>query len=244
MRTKTMILSALLGALGSVSVMAQTNVYSLNAVGYVNALIPPGFSILTCPLIASPDNTLNTLLPNTNNVYGGPNGGSPYHTQVYAFSGGAYTVIESAVSTGANASGWSAGGLTTINPGQAVFIYNPLTTNESATFVGTVPTGSLTNVLSPAYNLVGSIVPASGDIVTNPIMNFTNGQKQDQVFTFDTNAQNFVIFNYTPALGGWSSSGTLTNPTTITPAQGFFYYNNTAFQTLTNYWVENYSVSQ
>jgi hypothetical protein len=244
MRTKTMILSTLLGALGSVSVMAQTNVYSLNAVGYINAQIPPGFSILTCPLIASPDNTLNTLLPNTNQVYGGPNGGNPYHTQVYAFANGSYTVTENAISVSANPSGWSAGGLTTINPGQAVFIYNPLTTNETATFVGTVPTGSLTNVLAPGFSLVGSIVPASGDIVTNPIMNYTNAAKQDNVYTFDTNAQVFDIFNFTPGLGGWSSSGVLTNPTTLTPAQGFFYYNNTAFVTATNYWVENYSVAQ
>jgi hypothetical protein len=244
MRTKTMILSALLGALGSVSVMAQTNVYSLNAVGYINVQIAPGFSILTCPLIASPDNTINTLLPNTNNQYGGPNGGSPFHTTIYAFSGGAYNVTEVAESTNAAPSGWSSGGLTTINPGQAVFIYNPLTTNETATFVGTVPTGSLTNVLSPAYNLVGSIVPATGDLVTNSIMNFTNAQKQDQVVEFDTNAQNFETFSYTPALGGWSQNSSLTNPNVFTPVQGFFYYNNIAFQTVTNNWVENYSVAQ
>jgi hypothetical protein len=240
MRTKTMLLSALLGGLGSVSVMAQTNVYSLNVVGYINAQIPPGFSILTCPLIASPNNTLNTLLPNTNNVYGGPNGGSPYHTEVYAFSGGAYNVIESAVSTNANASGWSSGGLTTINPGQAVFIYNPLPTNETATFVGTVPTGSVTNVLSPGFNLIGSIVPASGDLVTNPIMLYTNAQKQDNVYSFDSVNQVFDIYNFTPALGGWSSSGVLSDPIVSNVYTGFFYNNSTTFQTVTNYWVENF----
>jgi hypothetical protein len=251
MRTKTMLLSALLGALGSVSVMAQTNVYSLNAVGYINVQIPPGWSILTCPLICSPDNTLNTLLPNTNNLYGGPavNGNPAFHTQVYAFGGGVYTFIESGVSTNANASGWSAGGSDiTINPGQAVFVFNPLSSNELATWVGTVPTGSLTNALAPGWNLVGSIVPASGDIVTNPIMNFTNGQKQDNVYTYDPVAQNFDIFNYTPGLGGWTSSGVLTDPATTNAAQGvtqgFFYYNTTTFTTATNYWVENYSVSQ
>lgn len=239
-----MLLSALLGALGSVSVMAQTNVYSLNAVGYINVTIPPGFSILTCPLICSPDNTLNTLLPNTNNVYGGPNGGNPFHTQVYAFSGGAYAVIENAESTAANASGWSAGGLTTINPGQAVFIYNPLTTNETATFVGTVPTGSLTNTLTPGWNLVGSIVPASGDIITNSIMNLTNAQKQDNIYAFDPVAQVFDIYSYTPGLGGWTTSGNLTDPKTSNVFQGFFYYNTTTFQTANTLWVENYSVSQ
>jgi hypothetical protein len=241
MRTKTVLLSALLGALGSVSVMAQTNVYSLNVVGYINAQIPPGFSILTCPLVATPDNTLNTLLPNTNNAYGGPNGGSPYHTQVYAFSGGGYNVIENAVSTNLNASGWSSGGLTTINPGQAVFIYNPLTTNETATFVGTVVSGPVTNVLSPGFNLIGSIVPATGDLVTNPIMNFTNAAKQDQVYAYDPTNQVFDIYSYTPGLGGWTSSSVLSDPIVSNVYTGFFYYNNTAFVTATNYWVEDYN---
>ncbi len=60
-----MLLSALLGTLGSVSLMAQsTNVYSLNAVGYINVTIDPGYNIISCPLIASPDNTINTLLTN------------------------------------------------------------------------------------------------------------------------------------------------------------------------------------
>ena len=50
MRTKTMLLSALLGTLGSVSLMAQsTNVYSLNAVGYINVTVQPGFNIVSCP---------------------------------------------------------------------------------------------------------------------------------------------------------------------------------------------------
>jgi hypothetical protein len=243
MRTKTVLLSTLLGALGSVSVMAQ-NVYSLNAVGYINVSIPPGWSILTCPLITSPDNTLNTLLPNTSNQYGGPaaNGNPAFHTEVYAFSGGVYTLIESAVSTAANASGWSQGGADiSLTPGSAVFIYNPLATAETATWVGTVPSGSQTNVLIPGWNLVGSIVPASGDIVTNSITDFTGANKQDNVYTYDPVAQNFDIFSYTPALGGWTSSGVRTDPATTNVTQGFFYYNTTTFQTATNYWVENFT---
>ena len=48
MRTKTMLLSALLGGLGSVSLMAQsTNVYSLNAVGYINITVQNPATILS-----------------------------------------------------------------------------------------------------------------------------------------------------------------------------------------------------
>jgi hypothetical protein len=248
MRTKTIILSTLLGAIGSVSVMAQTNVYSLNAVGYVNVTIPPQWSILTCPLISSPDNTLNTLLPNTNNQYGGPaaNGNPAFHTSVYAFSGGVFTTIETAVSTNLNATGWQGGGADiSLTPGSAVFVFNPLSSNEVATWVGTVPTGSLTNALIPGWNLVGSIVPASGDIVTNSITDFTNAHKQDTFYPYDPVAQQFDIYTYTPGLGGWTTNGgVLADPTISTVSQGFFYYNTTTFTTQTNFWVENYSVSQ
>jgi len=233
-----MLLSALLGALGSVSVMAQTNVYSLNAVGYINVTFPAGtYTILTCPLIASPDNTLNTLLNDTNGQY--------RHAQVYQFSGGTYTVTESGVSTAADPSGWATGGAdVTINPGQAVFFYNPTAAAMSATFVGTVPTGSLTNALNPGYNLVGSIVPASGDIATNSLIGLTNYTKHDFVYTYDPvngySSQDSVV---APGNGtGYNNEWTLGDPVTTNVAQGFFYYNNA---TGTNYgWVENYSVSQ
>ena len=48
MRTKALILSAFVGALGFTA--AQAQVYSVNAVGYVNKSIPAGFSIVANPL--------------------------------------------------------------------------------------------------------------------------------------------------------------------------------------------------
>merc|ERR1712202_39114 len=48
MRTKALILTAFVGALGIAGASAQ--VYSVNAVGYVNKSIPAGFSIVANPL--------------------------------------------------------------------------------------------------------------------------------------------------------------------------------------------------
>ena len=48
MRTKTLLLTAFVGALGFTA--AQAQVYSVNAVGYVNKSIPAGFSIVANPL--------------------------------------------------------------------------------------------------------------------------------------------------------------------------------------------------
>jgi hypothetical protein len=234
MRTKTMLLSALLGALGSVSVMAQTNVYSLNAVGYINVTLEPGYNIITCPLIASPDNTIATLLNNTNGAY---QSGSRNPAQVLQFTGGVYSASDEAASGNAP-SGWASGGTITINPGQAVFFFNPSTTNMSATFVGTVPTGLVTNALIPGYNLVGSIVPVIGDIVTNPISLFTNAQSSGRTVDFiDTYTPGVGYLQDIYSAGAWQSG----DPTLTNVYQGFFFFNG--FST-TNNWVEDYSVSQ
>jgi len=237
-----MLLTSLLGALSGVAVYAQTNVYSLNAVGYINVQIPPGWSILTCPLISSPDNTLGTLLPNTNEEFGRPG----FHTQVFAMVNGSYVSPESAVapSVSPDGSGWSLGGTAiSINPGSGVFIYNPFTSNLPVTWVGTVPSGSLTNALTPGFNLVGSILPTYGDLVTNSLTTLTNPTSHDVIYTYDAIAQSFSYYEYFPAFHGWGFDGSTSNlqdPTTTNIVQGFFYYN--ASTTTTNNWVENYSI--
>jgi hypothetical protein len=224
MRTKTVLLSALLGALGSVSVHAQ-NVYSLNAVGYINVVANPGFNIISCPLIASPDNTINTLLVNTNGQY--------KKMQVWAFNPTNNPQYFEEIGSG---SGWNNGGLTTINPGQAIWFNNISNSPVTITFVGTVPTGVSSNTLYPqSFNLVGSVVPASGDIVTNSIMNFTNFVKKDQVWTFNP-TNNPSYFETIASSSAWNNG----DPQLAVVGGGFWYLNN---QATNNYWVENYSVN-
>jgi len=240
-----MLISALLGALSSVSVMAQTNVYSLNVVGYINVSIAPGWSILTCPLVCSPDNTLNTLLPNTNGYFNqvGP---PALHTLVYAWTPGqGYVVQEEAVVASVNNSntGWRYGGADiALSPGSAAFVYNPFSAPLSATWVGTVVSGTnLVNPLVPGWNLVGSIVPASGDLVTNSLIMLTNGQKQDLLYTYDP-VLTWTEYTYNAADAAWTEGGVVTDPVTTNITQGFFYYNTTRFVTETNNnWVESYN---
>jgi hypothetical protein len=240
MRTKTLALSALLGMIGAASALAQTNVYSVNAVGYINMTFPANsYSIVTCPLVCSPDNTLNTVLNDTNGQY--------KKAKVYAFAGGAYTSTETGVGTGANASGWSGGGADiTLNPGVAAFFYNSTAAAMTATFVGTVPQNgayNMTNSLIPGWNLVGSIVPAAGDLSTNPITSLTNINNKDFVYTYD------------PTNGGYSGRDTVVgslaghgynnrwsggDPIIDQVGYGFFYWNN---QSTNNPWVENFSIN-
>jgi len=246
MRTKTLALSAVLGLIGSASVMAQ-NVYSVNAVGYVNVTFPANsYTILTDPLVASPDNTLSNVLPNLNGQY--------KKAKVYAFAGGNYTSIEVGESTSLAPSGWSLGGADiTLNPGQAVFFYNSTASAMSATLVGQVPQTStgvvtpnlpngLTNTLIPGYNLVGSIVPASGDLSTG-LAALTNITKKDFVYTYDpTNGGYSGKDNVTaPGKGiGYNNQWSLGDPIIDQTGFGFFYFNN---QTTNETWVQSFSVN-
>jgi hypothetical protein len=235
MRTKTMLLSALLGTLGSVSLMAQsTNVYSLNAVGYVTVSIPPGYSILSCPLIASPDNTLNTILNASNGAFSG--------LKFYGWNLSAASYYPSASAT---ATKWAAGGGTnTLNPGQAAFVFNPDTTNMTATFVGTVPSGSLTNYIAAGpniYTLTASILPVSGVLTNtgNAALGFSVQTPHDVFYTFNDTLGAASGFN--PSVSVKPNGQFTSTPIVSNLASGFFYYNTAA---TADAWVENFSVGQ
>jgi hypothetical protein len=239
MRTKTLALSAVLGALGATSLVAQTNVYSLNAVGYINVTLPQGFSIVTCPLICSPSNTVANLFPNTPAA-----GGAYQYCTVYPYVNGVgFGVSDNAGEYAPNGTGWQHGGLETLNPGQAIFFYNASGADLSTTFVGTVPQGSLTNQLVTGFNLVGSIVPTSGDLSTNSISgNFAPGgfQAADTLFLFDTGPQSYEV---TKSVNLSQTAWNHGNPVTSNVYEGFFYYNSNYNSQGTENWVENFSIN-
>jgi hypothetical protein len=225
MRTKTMLLSALLGGLGSVSLMAQsTNVYSLNAVGYINVTVQPGFNIVSCPLIASPDNTINTLLTNGTGQY------KKWQFWGYSPSGGYKEEI-------GTATGWNGGGTSVLAPGQAAWLFNPGSSPSNVTFVGTVPSGSLTNTLTHnSFNLVSSVLPTSGDLITNTLMNLTTATKKDQVWMFTAGAGGGYKETIATATG-WNAG----DPAQANVGGGFWYFNA---QATNNNWIESFSVGQ
>ncbi|HOP98077.1 MAG TPA: hypothetical protein PLH97_00315 [Verrucomicrobiota bacterium] len=140
MRTKTLLLSAAALVAGLASSVAQSNVYSVNVVGYVNQPMPTGFRIIANPLDA-PTNTLNALLSS-----------APSGTQLYKWNGSGYT---SSTKLGAN---WIPD--LTLVPGEGAFIN--VTTTFTNTWVGEVLQGDLTNALPAGLSLVGSMVPQAG----------------------------------------------------------------------------------
>jgi hypothetical protein len=106
----------------------------------------------------------------------------------------------------------------------------------SATFVGTVPQGSLTNTLPAGYSAVGSIVPISGDLATGSIPNLDSfAASGDYVYYFSSALQGYAPTVPFYEFGAWSS-----DPTTTNVAEGFLYYND---QGSTETWVETFSIN-
>jgi hypothetical protein len=245
MRTKTMLLSALLGGLGSVSVMAQTNVYSLNAVGYINVTIYPGFNMVTCPLITSPDNTVATVLNNSNGALTGDvvffwNASSSIYTSDSARS------IGTGKTQTTNASGWISG-TNLAAPGVGFWVESVATSNTTLTFVGTVPSGLITNALVTGFNLVGSAVPMSGDIVTNSLAALTNYNIGDVVYVWNASNATYATYTSVASTSKAANSGTyhtnwtsLGDPVVPNVGEGFWYEGLSS----TVNWVENFSVAQ
>jgi hypothetical protein len=195
-------------------------------------------------------NDLNVTLNNSTGAYGG--------AVVYQFVNGHGYGNQEVGNPGSFGGGWAGGGGDiTLNPGQAVFFYNPNPVsggsagNMTATFVGTVPQGTLTNTLVAGYNLVGSIVPTSGDLVTNSITAFSVANSGDYIYFFNSAASGSHQVGFenqdSYTFGSWGgTTGPLDpniaangDPQSTAVSQGFFYYNaNTTEQ-----WVETFSVN-
>jgi hypothetical protein len=176
MRTKTLLLSAAVGAAGLLAVNAQ--VYSVNSVGYINLTIPVGFSMIANQL-NSGNNTVGSLFPA---VADG--------TTLYKFNGVGYDI-------NFYDEGWGNPAMT-LNPGEGAFIRvvgSPL----SVTFVGEVPQGSASNQTIPAgFSIRSSTVPqaASLDAMSFPAVD------GDTVYRFNNATSSYITSVYDEGWGG------------------------------------------
>lgn len=196
MRTKTVLLTAALGAVSIATSVAQT-VYSVNAVGYVNVTVPAGqFALLANPLNQG-DNKVATILPDV-----------PVNTVVYV-----YDAATSAFSAATKrATGWTGGGASAVlAPGQGFFVKNAGTTDMTITFVGEVPQGDLKADFGAGFNLLGSLVPQSGKVETELKL---PAQVNDKVYLYGAAGYTTITKRAT----GWTPGG----EPTVGVAQGFW----------------------
>jgi hypothetical protein len=176
MRTKTLLATAALAAAGVASMSAQ--VFSVNAVGYVNVTIPKGFSMLSNPLNAE-KNTVGATLA-----------AAPDGTTVYTFGAAGF-------SANIKDFGEFGDGNAAFAPGGGVFVLAqaPFT----VTFVGEVPQGALSNPLPKGLSIRSSIVPQEGRLDT--VLGFP-AQDGDTIFQWDNAGGKYKQSDFD--FGDWS----------------------------------------
>jgi len=184
MRTKTLVLSSLLG-LAALPLVAQTNVYSVNAVGYVQVSFPANqYKMFSNPLNTT-NNTIGSLLANV-----------PTFSNLYKWTGTSYQVATMTFG------GWDQPAIT-LNPGEGAFFQaNAAFTN---TFVGEVLQGNLTNSIPAGYSIRSSQVPQSADVIAlglDPAL-----QAFDNLYKW--NGTGYTV--YTKTFGGWDPSTPVIN---------------------------------
>lgn len=179
MRTQILLASAALAAAGAFTASAQ--VYSVNAVGYVNVAVPGnGFGLIANQLNATGGNAVSNV------VSGVPDG-----TLVYLWTGTGFSI--STFDLGE----WDNGGQA-LGPGKAAFVRNPGATALTVTFVGEVPQGTLTTALGAGFNLVSSQVPQAGNLQS--ALGYTPADG-DLVYKWNPATQGYSIFTFD--LGEW-----------------------------------------
>jgi hypothetical protein len=181
MRTKALLLGAMIGAASLATSMAQ--VYSVNIVGYINVPIGHGWNLIANQLNNTAGNTIGNLFPSPTTsiavyVYDAP-------TQNYL-----------------NANwdprfGWDDDSIV-VDPGAGMFVYNPGTA-WTATFVGEVKTGAQTINLVHGWQLIAPVVPQTGLLETE--LNYTPSPSGDAIYVYDNATQNYFNYNWDSRFG-------------------------------------------
>lgn len=138
-------MAAAIGLAGVAGANAQ--VYSVNAVGYVNTALVQGFNMINNPLVPE-DNLVSTLFADL------PNGGIVYK---YVDAGdGTFTWEANALQFG----NWSVP-TQTLDPGEGAFVNSP--SPVTITFIGEVAQGDASNITIPGgLSVVSSATPRAG----------------------------------------------------------------------------------
>jgi len=220
MRTKALLSVAAIAA-SAISAMAQSNVYSLNIVGYATVTIPSGYSLLANPLSAGATNGANEIMA--------PIDGEQILT--WNASTSSYNSVSYLQAFG----GWVDDNFASANPpslppGVGFFFKNPNATTN-ITFVGqVVPGPASTNkiTLSAGYSMIGSALPANvSDITAAPVsLPLIDGM---QILTFNSTTSTYNSSSYLVAFGGWVDDNFASVPApSYSIGQGFFFKNPNA----------------
>jgi hypothetical protein len=203
MRTKALLLTAALAAAGVSTSVAQ--VYSVNAVGYVNLTLPVGFSMVANPLNAGTGNNTVAKLFAPANL-----SAAPANCRVYVYNNatGGYGTATFQPATGT----WT--GTTAsaeILPGDGVFFENRTAAPLTATFVGEVMQGPLSTPIPQGFSIKSSQVPQAIDPdsatqLPNAAERFPGGTTGDRVYRYNPATGGYTTYSWQNALNAYNPS--------------------------------------
>jgi hypothetical protein len=183
--------------------MAQ--VYSVNAVGYVNVSLAPGFNLVANQFTASSYAVSNILVS------------APLGATVFVFVNNNYqtSILDEF------GSGWS-NPMLQLPLGGGFFIQNPGGAT-TLTMVGEVPQGTLTTSIPAGYSIRSSQVPQMGTVADLGLV----AGGGDVIFRFSATTQNYSQFVNDEFGSGWSSpTGSPVDPVegpTVNVGEAFWY---------------------
>lgn len=201
---------------------SQAQVYSVNAVGYVNVNIDPGFNMVSNPLNAA-DNSVGALFKNIQGTIPGGLKVFIFNSTTGAFSTAQWDDLDQQYIPTTVAA-------TQVPPGNGVFVLNPSSTQLKLTFVGEVPQGQLSNPLPKGFSIKASQVPQDGkpDDLGLP------AQGGDKIFRFNKTTKAYNTYTFDDLDSVW-----LPALPVIPVGEAFFLYRAQSAGT----WTRNFSVN-
>ena len=220
-------LSLLLLTLG-MTPSALSQVYSVNAVGYVNVTLPgnPRQALIANPLNGT-NNHLNTILPLPDNAEG---------TRILRWNVPSQSFgdpIEFIGGIGWNSSNPDPAWVV-LPPGEGFYIQSAVASPSLVTFVGDVPQGILTQVVPAGISYLASMVPVTRPLgqAGAPGTHQFPAAEGDSVWLWDTASQTFTSYEFMEGLG-WFPDDPV-----IGPAQGFV-----SMKTAPAFWPQHFVVN-
>jgi hypothetical protein len=188
---------------------------SINTLGYVNVSVPPGFSLLSNPLINRVDSRIFKLF----------GGDYPDGCKIFLLRSGGFITVEYF----ADSKEWLPAEYAAIElfPGEGFFFQNAGST-LTITFVGEVPQGTLTNHIPAGYSLRASMVPTQD---TLDHWDFP-AEPGDQVFILNPKTGGYTGYWFDEFELRWQPS-----PPPFTVGEAFYVFKGKAAD-----WVETFSV--
>lgn len=165
--------------------VSRAQIFSSNAVGYVNVTLTPGYNMIANPLIA-PDNSIGALFQNVQ-------GGVPDGLTVYKLVNGNFIVASYFEVTGTFEPADAAAEITL--PGDGVWVFLPSDSNRVLTFVGQIQQGDdVCTDIPHGFSIKSSAIAMTATLEQMKFPAFEG----DLVYVWISSLRNFNVFQPIP----------------------------------------------